>query len=166
MTNEPTKQTLAQLGVNSPEKIPALFAEVRAEFDRELSSATDDANWKSVRDAWLGRKSGVLSQITDNWLKPAPPELKRVVGQELNKLKAHVEAALAERQAAIEAAGRKSGAGARANRSFASRHRARDRHAPPDPPNLRRAAAHFPLHRVQRGAKGRRSKRLTTISRR
>ena len=53
---------------------------------------------------WTGRKSGVLSQITDNWLKPAPPELKRVVGQELNKLKAHVEAALEEKRVEIEAA--------------------------------------------------------------
>ena len=103
MTNEATKQTLAQLGVNSPEKIPAMFAELRAEFDRELSSATDDANWKSVRDAWLGRKSGVISQVTDNWLKPATPDLKRVVGQELNQFKSHVESALAERQVAIEA---------------------------------------------------------------
>src|SRR3984893_7023260 len=103
MTNEATKQTLALLGVNSPEKIPAMFAELRAEFDRELSSATDEANWKSVRDAWLGRKSGVLSYVTDNWLKPAAPDLKRVVGQELNQIKAQVETALSERQAAIEA---------------------------------------------------------------
>ncbi|MGH9745248.1 MAG: phenylalanine--tRNA ligase subunit alpha [Candidatus Acidiferrales bacterium] len=103
-TNEATKQTLAQLGVDSPEKIPALFAELCAEFDRELSAAVTEANWKSVRDAWLSRKSGVLSQITDNWLKPAAPELKRVVGQELNQLKAHVESTLADRQAAIESA--------------------------------------------------------------
>jgi phenylalanyl-tRNA synthetase alpha chain len=80
-----------------------MFAELRAEFDRELSAATDEANWKSVRDAWLGRKSGVLSYVTDNWLKPAAPDLKRVVGQELNQIKAHVESALAERQVAIEA---------------------------------------------------------------
>ena len=103
MANEATKQTLAQLGVNSPEKIPAMFAELRAEFDRELSSATDESNWKSVRDAWLGRKSGFLSQVTDNWLKSAAPDLKRIVGQELNQIKAHVESALAERQVAIEA---------------------------------------------------------------
>jgi len=80
-----------------------MFAELRAEFDRELSAATDDANWKSVRDAWLGRKSGLISQVTDNWLKPAAPDLKRVVGQELNRIKTHVETALSERQAAIEA---------------------------------------------------------------
>jgi phenylalanyl-tRNA synthetase alpha chain len=101
--NEPTKKTLGQLGVTSPEKIPAMFAELHAEFDRELASATDEPKWKSVRDAWLGRKSGVLSQVTDHWLKPAAPDLKRVVGQELNQLKTHVESVLAERQAAIEA---------------------------------------------------------------
>jgi phenylalanyl-tRNA synthetase alpha chain len=103
-TNEGTKQTLAQLGVNSPEKVPAMFAQLCAEFDRELRSATTEPNWKSVRDGWLGRKSGVLSEIADNWLKPASAELKRVVGQELNRLKAHVESGLADRQTAIEAA--------------------------------------------------------------
>ena len=46
----------------------------------------------------------MLTQITDNWLKPATPELKRAVGQALNELKAHVEAALESQRAAIEAA--------------------------------------------------------------
>ena len=80
-----------------------MFAELRAEFDRELSGAVDEANWKSLRDAWLGRKSGILSQVTDNWLKQAAPDLKRAVGQELNQIKLHVETALAMRQQAIEA---------------------------------------------------------------
>ena len=105
MTNDPkeqTKRTLGQLGVTAPEAVVKMFADFRATFDRKLAAAADEARWKSVRDGWLGRKSGILSQITDNWLKPAPPELKRVVGQELNQLKAHVESALADRQAAIE----------------------------------------------------------------
>jgi phenylalanyl-tRNA synthetase alpha chain len=55
---------------------------------------TDESAWKTLRDAWLGRKSGVLSLIGDNWLKPASPELKRIVGQELNKLRPHVEGVL------------------------------------------------------------------------
>ena len=63
----------------------------------------DEPSWKQFRDAWLGRKSGVLTQITDNWLKPATPELKRVVGAELNKLRAHVEAQIEARRVAIEA---------------------------------------------------------------
>lgn len=60
-------------------------------------------NWEAMRIAWLGRKSGVLTLITDNWLKPSPPELKRVVGQELNNLRAHVEATIENRRKAIEA---------------------------------------------------------------
>src|SRR3989442_653105 len=85
-------QTLAELGVSGDTQVPPLFAELRAEFDRDAAAVNDEALWKEFRDAWLGRKSGVLAHITDNWLKPAPPELKRAVGQALNELRAHVEA--------------------------------------------------------------------------
>jgi phenylalanyl-tRNA synthetase alpha chain len=98
------EQTLAETGATTPESAAALFAQLRREFDAATSGIVDDASWKALRDAWLGRKSGTLSLVTDNWLKPAAPELKRVVGQELNKLKAHVEAVLEERRVAIEAA--------------------------------------------------------------
>jgi phenylalanyl-tRNA synthetase alpha chain len=97
------EQTREPLVATAPDAVVKMFADFCAAFDRELSAAADEAAWKSVRDVWLGRKSGILSQITDNWLKPAAPQLKRVVGQELNQLKAHVESALADRQAAIEA---------------------------------------------------------------
>jgi phenylalanyl-tRNA synthetase alpha chain len=40
--------------------------------------------------------------IAENWLKTATPELKRVVGQELNALRAHVETQIEARRAAIE----------------------------------------------------------------
>src|SRR4029077_4027501 len=69
----------------------------------ECASARDESSWKQFRDAWLGRKSGVLTQVTDNWIKPATQELKRVVGQELNQLRARVKAKNEERGQAIEA---------------------------------------------------------------
>ena len=97
-------QTLAQLGVNGPEQVAPLFAELRAEFDRNAACASNEASWKAFRDAWLGRKSGVLTQVTDNWLKPAPAKLKPAVGQALNELRAHVEAVVEEHHAAVEAA--------------------------------------------------------------
>ena len=97
------EQTREPLPATAPAAVVKMFADFSAVFDRELAAAADEAAWKSVRDGWLGRKSGILSQITDNWLKPAAPELKRVLGQELNQLKAHVESALTGRQAAIEA---------------------------------------------------------------
>jgi len=94
---------LVHLGITRPEELAPLFADLRGRFDEECACACEESSWKQFRDAWLGRKSGVLTQITDNWLKPATQELKRVVGQELNQLRAHVESKIEERRKSIEA---------------------------------------------------------------
>jgi phenylalanyl-tRNA synthetase alpha chain len=98
----PTEKTLADLGVSDSARIAAEFAHVRERFDSDSSSVHDESSWKQFRDIWLGRKSGVLAKITDNWLKPASPELKRAVGAALNDLRAHVESKIEARRAAIE----------------------------------------------------------------
>jgi phenylalanyl-tRNA synthetase alpha chain len=95
-------KTLAALGVTQPEQLAFLFAEIRARFDSESGAVRDETAFKQFRDAWLGRKSGVLAGITDNWLKPATPELKRAVGAGLNELRAHVGAHIESRRVAIE----------------------------------------------------------------
>ncbi len=101
--DNPTAKTLADLGVTDAPAIPPLFAEIRARFDAEILRIRDETNWNITKVMWLGRKSGVLTQITDNWLKPATAELKRAVGQQLNELRAHVETQIEARRAAIEA---------------------------------------------------------------
>jgi phenylalanyl-tRNA synthetase alpha chain len=98
----PTGNTLTDLGATSAAKIADQFAEIRSRFDLESKTIHDESAWKTFRDAWLGRKSGVLAQITDNWLKPASPDLKRAVGAGLNKLRAHVESQIESRRQAIE----------------------------------------------------------------
>jgi phenylalanyl-tRNA synthetase alpha chain len=95
-------KTLATLGVGQPDRVAPLFTAVRARFDADAAAVGDDAAWKLFRDAWLGRKSGVLTQITENWLKPASPELKRAVGASLNELRAHVEAKIEQSRVALE----------------------------------------------------------------
>jgi phenylalanyl-tRNA synthetase alpha chain len=104
MATDPTTQTLAQLGDASPEKVVARFAEVRQRFDADIEEfePLPDA-WAALTNRWTGRKSGALTQIGDNWLKPSPKELKPIVGQEFQKLKAHIEAALEEKRKEIEA---------------------------------------------------------------
>ena len=103
--SEKTTKPLSEIGVQTGEQLAAQFAELRANFDRDATSVNDDASWKTFRDAWLGRKSGVIANITDNWLKRAPsPELKKAVGQALNEFRAHVEARIEERRLAAEAA--------------------------------------------------------------
>jgi phenylalanyl-tRNA synthetase alpha chain len=98
----PESSTLVELGITKPEQLVLRFAEVRQRFDLEAAAAQDETSWKQFRDAWLGRKSGVLTLVTDNWLKPAPADLKRVVGQELNALRAHVEAQIEARRVSVE----------------------------------------------------------------
>jgi phenylalanyl-tRNA synthetase alpha chain len=91
----PTTRTLADLGLTNSSEIPALFATVREQFDRQLAaSAANEPAYQVLHQAWLGRKSGILSAITDNWLKSAPAALKPAVGQSLNELKRHVESNL------------------------------------------------------------------------
>jgi phenylalanyl-tRNA synthetase alpha chain len=96
-------KTLSELGDASPEQVEARFAMVRDRFDRQSAERHDPAEWRAFLLAWTGRRSGILSQITDNWLKPAAPELKRVVGRELNELKTYIESVLAERESDIKA---------------------------------------------------------------
>jgi phenylalanyl-tRNA synthetase alpha chain len=100
--NSITAKTLSEQSITAPDAVAPLFGQVRARFDQESSSVNDEPTWKAFRDAWLGRKAGVLAQITDNWLKPATAELKRAVGAGLNELRAHVEAEIESQRQAIE----------------------------------------------------------------
>jgi phenylalanyl-tRNA synthetase alpha chain len=96
-------QPLAALGVHSAEQVQSLFAEIRRQFDVQALAATDEDSFKNFRDAWLARKSGVFTLITDNWLKPASPDLKRSVGAALNELRKHVDSEIESRRVALEA---------------------------------------------------------------
>jgi len=86
------------------------FQKLSQQFESEIHQCTDSPDLGVSESRWLARKSGFLSLITDNWLKPAPPELRKIVGQQLNKLKAHVEATLEEKRKEIEAAADQSAA--------------------------------------------------------
>src|SRR5467141_4888150 len=101
------EQTLQQLGVGSDEQVSTLFVEIRQKFNEQEAhrrKENDPVNLQQFWTIWLGRKSGVLTKITENWLKPSRPELKRIVGQELNSLRAHVEAVRTDQRAALESA--------------------------------------------------------------
>src|SRR5580692_10824673 len=94
-TNDPTKLTLAQLGADSPAKVTTLFSELRTAFDGDAAQDVAAIDLGATRVKWLGRKSGIISEITENWLKPAAKEVKPTVGQSLNALKSHIEERIA-----------------------------------------------------------------------
>ncbi len=62
-----------------------------AALKQEAAAAKNEADWKTFRDRWMARKNGVLTQINDLWLKAAPKDAKREVGQRVNSLKTKVE---------------------------------------------------------------------------
>ena len=95
-------KTLTALGITRADQVASRFAEIRAHFDGQFQTVRDESAWKLFRDGWLGRKSGVLSLVTDNWLKPATPELKRAVGVALNELRSYVETLIETRRVDIE----------------------------------------------------------------
>ena len=59
--------------------------------EAEARSVSDETELKLFRDRWLGRKSGVLTQINELWLKGAPKDAKREVGIRVNELKARIQ---------------------------------------------------------------------------
>jgi phenylalanyl-tRNA synthetase alpha chain len=99
----PTAKTLSEQNVSSAEGVSAKFAEVRARFESQIPNGRDEAGWQTLRFFWLGRKSGILTLITDNWLKPASPSLKKVVGQELNSLRSFIESTLENLRREVDA---------------------------------------------------------------
>ncbi len=59
-------------------------------LESEAKAVKDEAAGKAFRDRWMARTNGILTQINDLWLKPAPKEAKREAGQKLNQLKAKI----------------------------------------------------------------------------
>jgi phenylalanyl-tRNA synthetase alpha chain len=73
--------------------LPALAnaaAECIAACSAEAAEVRSDADLKALRDRWMGRKNGILTQINDLWLKGAPKEAKREAGIRVNELKARI----------------------------------------------------------------------------
>ncbi len=61
-----------------------------AALKQESASVKTEVDWKAFRDRWQGRKNGILTEINDLWLKAAPKDAKREVGQRVNELKSTV----------------------------------------------------------------------------
>ena len=55
--------------------------ELLAALAARIEGGKERRRLKAFRDRWMARKNGVLTQINDLWLKAAPKEAKREVGQ-------------------------------------------------------------------------------------
>ncbi len=86
--------TVPKLEDYSPAALDSAVGDLFAALAAETGALNSEADWKNFRDRWLARKNGLLTQVNDTWLKAAPRDAKRDVGQRVNELKTRAEAAI------------------------------------------------------------------------
>ncbi|HEX4565813.1 MAG TPA: phenylalanine--tRNA ligase subunit alpha, partial [Vicinamibacterales bacterium] len=79
---------------------------LRAQFERELAAAASEAELRALRDRYLARKGGLVSNLLKD-VASAPAAERPALGRDANLLKQQIEAALTERLT-LAAAGRPS----------------------------------------------------------
>jgi phenylalanyl-tRNA synthetase alpha chain len=65
--------------------------ELLSALEQESAAVASESGWKAFRDRWMARKNGTLTQLNELWLKAAPKNAKRDVGQRVNEIKLKVE---------------------------------------------------------------------------
>ncbi len=88
--------TLEQLGVRDAAGLKVLFDRLARCLSENIAQlgepgSSEQGSRESLRLRWLGRKQGIVRSVTDHWLRPAPSELKREVGERLNALRQEAE---------------------------------------------------------------------------
>ncbi len=90
--------TVPKLKSYSAAALDKAVEKLLASVKHEAEAIRTEGEWKTFRDRWMGRKNGILTQINDLWLKPAPKDAKRDVGRRVNEIKAVVEQAVRHAQ--------------------------------------------------------------------
>jgi phenylalanyl-tRNA synthetase alpha chain len=71
---------------------------------REAREVKNELEWKTFRDRWMARANGFLTQVNTLWLKAAPKDAKRDVGQRVNEVKKRVDETIAAALASMQSA--------------------------------------------------------------
>src|SRR6516225_5210467 len=86
--------TVPKLEDFSASSLDKAVQELLTALRQEGQAVSGDSDWKIFRDCWMARKNGILTQINELWLKPAPGPAKRDVGSRVNQIKTEVEQAV------------------------------------------------------------------------
>jgi phenylalanyl-tRNA synthetase alpha chain len=98
-------EAIPQLSGYSEAELDKAFAAISSEVETSAATLDTPESVEAFRLQWLGRKQGRLKAVSDAWLKSAPVEAKKLIGQRFNVLKAEIEQRL-------ESAGKNSAFGA------------------------------------------------------
>ncbi len=89
-----SQEGIPTLGGYSEAALDQAFAALTREVEASAQSLSNEGAVEQFRLQWLGRKQGRLKSISDAWLKSAPVEAKKLIGQRFNQLKAQIESRL------------------------------------------------------------------------
>jgi len=87
MTNEP----IPELGGFDESSLDMAFAALVKQAAEGAATVDGPDAGEAFRLEWLGRKQGRLNEVSARWLKSAPAEAKKSIGQRFNELKKKVE---------------------------------------------------------------------------
>jgi len=97
--------TVPKLKDFSPAALDKAAERLLAALKKESADIKAESDWKLFRDRWMARKNGVLTLVNDFWLKAAPKENKRGIGQRVNQIKQQVEQTVDSTLSRIQGAG-------------------------------------------------------------
>ena len=82
--------TVPKLEDFSPENLKRLGDELNLALKAESGAVTTEMEYTDFRNRWMARNNSISAYLVDEWLKRAPNENKREVGQLVNTLKARI----------------------------------------------------------------------------
>jgi phenylalanyl-tRNA synthetase alpha chain len=80
-------ETIPNLTAFDEAALDEAFATLKKQAINAASALGTPEAVEAFRLQWLGRKQGLLIEISGRWLKAAPPEAKKLLGQRFNELK-------------------------------------------------------------------------------
>ncbi len=86
-----TNEAIPNLTAFNEAALDQAFAALEKQASDGAASLDGPEAVEAYRLQWLGRKQGRLNDVSSRWLKAAPPEAKKLLGQRFNALKKHVE---------------------------------------------------------------------------
>jgi phenylalanyl-tRNA synthetase alpha chain len=86
-----TTETIPNLTAYDDGALDRAFTELAKQAAEGAAALDGPEAVEAYRLKWLGRKQGRLNEVSGSWLKSAPPEAKRSIGQRFNELKNQVD---------------------------------------------------------------------------
>src|ERR1700688_438955 len=86
-----TNEDIPNLTAYDEAALVQAFAALAKQASDDAAKLDSPEAVEAFRLEWLGRKQGRLNDVSGRWLKAAPPEAKKAVGERFKKLKDLVE---------------------------------------------------------------------------